>query len=243
VKEKEGGETERAVADLFVQLWLHKPDLSRQKRVVTWELGVTRRAFSFLPFVGLAMLSAPIHAETPVGDPAAAQIISYTDALLAVMKQGKALKLTGRYQAFLPLIGKYYDIPAMTGLIVGPRWAQASPSERAAASDAFARYSAMNHATNFTSYTGQHFTIDPKVESRGGDRLVRVMISGGGDAVRLGYRLRARTGNWRIIDVYAEGVSQLATQRSDVAATVAKGGAALLAKKYNEAVDRALAKR
>jgi phospholipid transport system substrate-binding protein len=43
--------------------------------------------------------------------------------------------------------------------------------------------------------------------------------------------MRESGGAWRILDVVAEGVSQLAVQRADLASTVSGGGAAALTKR------------
>ena len=47
----------------------------------------------------------------------------------------------------------------------------------------------------------------------------------------------------KIIDVYSEGVSQIAVQRADFATTLAAGGGAALVKKLGEMDDRGLAGR
>ena len=58
------------------------------------------------------------------------------------------------------------------------------------------------------------------------------MTGGGGDDVTLNYRMRQAGDAWKVIDVYYNGsISQLTTQRSDFASSLASGGAkALIAK-------------
>ena len=92
------------------------------------------------------------------------------------------------------------------------------------------RLTVAQYASNFSSYGGESFTIDPKIEVRGADKLVRTTLgSPKGDPVSIGYRLRESGGRWRIVDVYYKNaISQLATRRSDFAAVVARGGAKAL---------------
>ena len=49
-------------------------------------------------------------------------------------------------------------------------------------------------------------------------------------------------GGWRIIDVFADGVSQIAVQRAEFASTVKAGGAAALAAKLNASDEAKLRK-
>jgi phospholipid transport system substrate-binding protein len=44
-------------------------------------------------------------------------------------------------------------------------------------------------------------------------------------------------GNWKILDVYSNGVSELALRRSDFAAAIASGGAPTLITHLNKASD------
>jgi len=44
-------------------------------------------------------------------------------------------------------------------------------------------------------------------------------------------------GTWKILDVYSNGVSELALRRSDFAAAIASGGAPVLIAHLNKASD------
>jgi phospholipid transport system substrate-binding protein len=94
------------------------------------------------------------------------------------------------------------------------------------------KHSAASLASNFDRYGGEKFTVNPDVKQRAVDRLVASNIAPpSGSATTLIYRMRESGGQWRIIDVIAEGVSQLAMQRSDFAQTVASGGLQALVRK------------
>ena len=86
------------------------------------------------------------------------------------------------------------------------------------------------YASNFSSYSGQSFAIDPNVSARGSDRLVRTTLKNPkGSPVAISYRLRQSGGAWKIIDVfYRNSISQLATRRSDFASVLQSGGARAL---------------
>jgi phospholipid transport system substrate-binding protein len=96
------------------------------------------------------------------------------------------------------------------------------------------------YASIFDGYAGQSFVIAPKVETRGGDKLVRTTLKDpkGGD-VAIAYRLR-QSGGWKIIDVfYKNSISQIATRRSDFASILQKGGAKALISHLNALAAKA----
>ncbi len=184
---------------------------------------------------------AAAHAEQ--ADPAAARITSFNGSLLDVMKQGRTLGMDGRYQRFLSLLEQSYDLPTMTRFVVGPGWTSISSADQAALVKAFARMSAVTYAINFGSFSGERFAVDPKVDTRGPDKLVRSTLVSGSNTNRLNYRLRSSGGSWKIIDVYYDGVSQMSVQRADYASTLQAGGAPALISKLNALADRNLKRR
>ena len=177
----------------------------------------------------LALLLAPVAVHAEVADPAVARVEAYGVAVGGIARQGAALGFNARVAKFLPVVREYYDLPASLALIAGPAWASATAADKAAAIDAFARNSAIQHADNFKT-PGFVLKADPATKARGSDRLVRARI---GDET-LVYRLRMSGGAWRIIDVQARGVSQLAVQKADLAGTVSAGGVKALAAKLTE---------
>jgi len=197
-----------------------------------------RRAPSLL--LALSLAAAPALAMAQASDPAAARVDAFYGVLLDTMKQGKSLGVEGRYRKLEPAVEQTLDLHAMTRFAVGPKWTALSPAEQAQVTKAFKRMSVATYAKNFDSFSGQSFKVDPKVQSRGPDKLVKTQLIQPGKApVDLTYRMReAGQGGWKVIDVFYQGsVSQLTTQRSDFSATVAAGGAPALVKKLDALSD------
>ena len=174
-------------------------------------------------------------------DPAAT-VADFNAALVATMKEGKALGLKGRETKLLPLVKATHDMPAMTRLVAGLVWATTSPADRTALIEAFTRHSTLAYAANFASFDGQRFTLQPKVEMRGADALVRGAIVDKSGSTGLNYRLHQVNGGWRIVDVFADGISQIAVQRAEFASTLKAGGAAALTAKLTAADEAKLRK-
>ena len=173
------------------------------------------------------------------GDPNLQVVEKFHAALLDTLKQGKALGIQGRFKKLEPEVDAAFDLKAMTQFTVGPKWAGMSEADRASVVAAFRRMTIASYASNFKEFKDQQFTLDQKVDVRGVDRIVKSQIIPKGEKpVNLRYRLREAGGTVRVIDVIYESVSQLATRRSDFAATVNEGGAPALVKKLDEISDR-----
>ena len=186
-----------------------------------------------------AALAAPAAAFAQAADPALATISGLDGAYVEAMKTGGT---QARYSRLLGAVDRYFDLPTMTRFAVGSAWGSYGAADQAALTKAFARLTAANLAHNFTSYDGETFKVNPQVETRGPDKLVRSQIVPRSDPpTDLNYRMRqAAGGTWKVIDVYYGSVSQLTAQRSDFASSAVPGGAAELAKKINAKADELL---
>ena len=174
--------------------------------------------------------SAPLPAMAQASDPAATTVAALDNGLLAIMHAGGAAGQAGRARQIAPVIDRAFDLPLMARLSVGPAWNSFAAHDQQALIAAFRAMTVAQYAKNFDGWSGERFTMQPQVDTRGTDRLVRtVLTSPGGTSEALDYRLRQDGGVWKIIDVYyRNAISQLATRRSDFAAVVAKGGAPAL---------------
>ena len=188
----------------------------------------------------LAVMAAGTTYAATGGDPAVRQIEKFYDVLLNVMKQGGQLGIEGRFKKHAPQIDIAFDLSAMTKFTVGPSWDTMPDVDRKALIGAFRRMTIANYAHNFSSYNGQKFVVEPKVEEHDVDHLVHSQLVPVDDKpVTLIYRMRQSGGSWKVIDVFLEGyVSELATRRSDFAATLQSGGAAGLIQKINDLSDK-----
>jgi phospholipid transport system substrate-binding protein len=194
--------------------------------------------------VGVSLsLAAPLSRALAEADPAVGTIEAFQASLLESMKAGDSLGAKGRARKLAPAVERAFDLPAMTRFSVGPSWSKMSDSERAALTEAFGRLSSASFAHNFASYSGERFDVDPKVETRGPDKLVQGhIIPTHGAPTTLIYRMRqSSAGSWKAIDILYNGaISQLTTRRSDFAATVATGGEPALLAQLNAQTDKLL---
>jgi phospholipid transport system substrate-binding protein len=191
--------------------------------------------------VGAACLTLALGhvARAANADPAAAQVDVFDHALLDTMKDANALGPEGRYHKLAPVIERLFDLATMTRYSVGPAWTTMSPADQRGLIDAFSKLSIASYAHNFNGYSGEHFVLNPNVQTRGSDKLVQAqLVPTNGSPVSLAYRMRQSDGTWKIIDVYFDAISQLTTRRADFAAPLAAGGAQGLIKHLNATTDK-----
>lgn len=190
------------------------------------------------PFAIVLTIAAAAPAQVP--DPARAPVQALDDGLIAIMKGGKKLGMAGRAAQIAPVVDRAFDLPLMTRLAVGLPWVKATPAERAALQAAFRKLTINEYARNFDDWSGESFTIDPKVDARGGDRLVRTTLNVPKSApVSLAYRVHQVGNDWKITDVYFKSaISQLTTRRADFEAILAKGGPSALVSHINALADK-----
>ncbi len=191
-----------------------------------------------LPAMAVLPVAAAPARAAEAADPAA-RLVAYNAAVVEIMKA--KLPLPARITRFETLVRANYDLTAIAATVVGPKWSTTSAADREAAVAALGHHSAVSLARNFDSFEGERFITDPNVLSRGTSSIVKVTIASKDDNTVLQYRLR-QSGEWRIVDVVADGVSQLALQRAELAGTIASEGVAGMAKKLAERDAEALKK-
>lgn len=196
-----------------------------------------KRVLLAFPLV-LLFGAAPAGAQS--GDPAAASVQNFYDALTASMKAGGTAK--SRYEKLKPAVEQDFDLSGMTALSVGPSWSSIPAADQKALTDAFEHFTVANYARNFDSFHGEKFTVDPAVQQRGTDKYVKSTLTpSGAQPIAFNYRLHQAGENWKILDVYLAGnISTLAQKRADFAATLSSGGPQGLAKKIDALADQQL---
>ena len=147
--------------------------------------------------------------------------------------------MQGRFNRLAPAVDAAFDFPAMTQAIVGPDWANMSAADRKSIIDAFRRTTIADYARNFDGYNGEQFVTNPQVQDRGGEKVVSTQMTRPANTpIPFVYKLDNAHGGWKIDDIFVNGyVSQVATKRSEYAATQKSGGAASLAQKLNALAD------
>ena len=185
-------------------------------------------------FALLSLLVAPAGAAD-----SATQVIENLHAeLLFVMKQAKKLGYAGRYQRLAPTVTASYDFPYISKVVVGRYWRSFTADQKSQFIRAFSKLSIATYANRFDGYSGERFkTISGEGLKRGHLLVNTVLIKANGEEIELDYILHQNNDQWLIINVIAEGVSDLSLKRADYTSYLKKNGFDALLKKLNEKIQ------
>jgi phospholipid transport system substrate-binding protein len=187
--------------------------------------------FTFLLLLGINNVFA--------ADQGAKQLVDkFQSELIAVMKNGKQLGFAGRYEKLSGPVTNSHDLPKIARIVVGKEWEKLTADQQKKLVDVFSRLSIASYAHNFKEFGGESFTIDSEEETARGGVVVYAHLSIPNDKdVKFEYHLKDNDKNWRIINIVANGVSDLALKRSEYTSILQRDGFDALIAKINEKID------
>lgn len=131
--------------------------------------------------------------------------------LTASMQEAKKLGCEGRIEKLAPAVKEAFDLPFIAERTLRRHWKTLDATQREAFSAALERSVVTTYATEFASPDAVRFTIGKTDTMVNGDAVVHATLAPQkGDAVALDYVLKNREGGWKVVNVLAEGVSDLA---------------------------------
>ncbi|MGN8157931.1 ABC transporter substrate-binding protein [Salinisphaera sp. RV14] len=158
-------------------------------------------------------------------EPARSVVENLDSQLVATMKQGKQLGFAGRYKKLAPVIDHSFDLDRIAKLALGNKWSRLSPEQQKQYQHMFREDTLATYASRFDSYSGQTFKIKGVKNAPGGRRQVDTVIVSGGDRIPINYVLDNEGGDWKIVNVVAKGVSDLALKRGQYSSSIQDKGA------------------
>jgi len=153
-------------------------------------------------------------------------------ALLAAMKNAHSLGFKGRYANLAPVVRESYDLSRVVRVTAGSYWRGLVRKQKVRFFRTFSRLVIATYAHRFDGYSGERFKNISERPLEHGNVVVRtVLVKHNGGLVHLDYVLHRRKGKWRIINVIADGVSDLALKRVEYTTVLhSQGIDALIAK-------------
>ncbi len=158
--------------------------------------------------------------------------------LIAVMKNGKQLGYAGRYDKLYKPVSNSHDLTKIARIVVGKEWEKLSEAQQQKLVEVFNRFSVASYAHNFKDYSGESFVFDSEEETaRGGFVVHSRLLIPDDKPVKFDYMLKEKGNSWRIINIIANGVSDLALKRSEYTSILQREGFDALIAKINEKID------
>ena len=159
--------------------------------------------------------------------------------LIDVMQRSETLGFAGRLQVLEPVIEASFDFDFISNLVTGRYWDSWEPSQQVRMVDVFTALIIATYAARFDAYDNHEFKIVTTRPLKKERVLVRSeLVSADGDAVSLDYVLHQSAGTWKIINVVAEGVSDLSVKRADYATVLRSDGFDQLIDRIDAQIDK-----
>jgi phospholipid transport system substrate-binding protein len=137
--------------------------------------------------------------------------------LLAIMKNAKTLGYSERYKVLDKVIGETHDLAKIARFSVGRKnWNEMSDQQQEKFVDEFHRYSIATYVDRFNGFGGEIFKTKSEQPLPRGRVLVKSLLrSPEYGVVNFDYILgQDAAGQWKIINIMADGVSDLALKRA-----------------------------
>lgn len=194
---------------------------------------------SILAFVCLFLLTFNFTIAQAAQEETARQVVEgFQNELIAVMKQGKELGFKGRYDKLSEAVAKSHDLTKIARVVVGKEWVKLSAEQQQKLVDVFSQLSIASYAYNFKDFSGESFKFDSEEETtRGGAVIHAYLLIPGDKDVKFDYMLKKKGASWQIINIIANGVSDLALKRSEYTSILERDGFEALITKINEKID------
>lgn len=187
---------------------------------------IARRAVvhSFLALVSASAIGRDVLAAEWTTDTPAATITSLQQGLVAAAKRPT---IAERYAALEPLIAATHNLPYIAEFALRRQWASLSEPDRQRFVAAFQRLSVMTYAARFATVGAETFrpvSAAAAPDSAGRVEVATAVARAGQSDVTLEYLLQKDADGWRIVNIVADGVSDLALKRAEYQRLYTSGG-------------------
>ncbi len=158
-------------------------------------------------------------------------------ALIDVMKNAKQLGYKGRSAKLDPVIRETHEFNAIAQIALGSHWKDVTEEQKKAFVDKLTELSVATYAAQFNDYVGEEF----KYESEQGMKANRItlryqLIAPKEKPVKFEYVLGQAGGQWVIINIVVDGISDLALKKAQYTSVIEREGFDSLLNKLNQKI-------
>ena len=127
---------------------------------------------------------------------------------------------------FRQLLHEYFAYRTIGAWVLGRYWRRATKEQKKEYFDLFEELLVESYVDRFARYPGASLNITKTMISGGRDVVVFSLLNraDGQPPVKVDWRVRAREGKFKVIDLIVEGLSMGQTQRSEFASVIRQNG-------------------
>ena len=141
------------------------------------------------------------------------QVENLHNSLIMVMKSKREY---GERETFLtPVIENLFDTDTISRIALGSHWKTLAEADRILVTSRMLRLIISNYASRFKQFSGEEFaTVSNKRISANRHLVKATLKTSRGETITLDYFLLESDSGWKIYDITANGVSDLALKRA-----------------------------
>ena len=203
--------------------------------------GSIRRAGARMLLAAMPLIPAGALATTPVDNDDPGHIVSVLhDKLTEAMKNAAQLGYQGRYRELEPVVTASFDTPLIVKVILSRYWDELKDEQKTAFIGLFRRLSTATYASRFKDYDGEQFVEVAREQLKNERMMIRTELRRPDESpVKLDYLLQHdEKGQWFIINVIADGVSDLSLKRAEYAVVIKERGFDNLVKEIEDKIKQ-----
>ncbi len=189
--------------------------------------GYIARRHVVLGAIGLTIahkITGGIGAARATPDGAEAFVRNLVDDAITVLRIPTDQK-ADREAGFRQILLSYFDVPLITRLVVGRYWRRANDAQKQAFSTVFEQHIIKVYTSQLGVYRDERVEVRNVAARTDKDTIVGTEVKRNADPpLRIDWLVRESDGEYRIIDVAAEGVSMMTTKRSEFSSVIARDG-------------------
>ena len=187
------------------------------------------RIIKFTPYiliVAFMLLIVPLSwAEDAKTDNPEQVVNDLQQALIHAMREGDKMDFQTRFDYLAPAVDQSHDFNLIIRTVLGSYWAQLDPEQQRLITDTFRKLSIATYAGQFKEYKGEQFELLQQRTLPRDQVLIRSQfIKSDGGKVDFDYVLQQGVDGWHIINILADGVSDLALKRTEYRAVLQRDG-------------------
>jgi phospholipid transport system substrate-binding protein len=160
--------------------------------------------------------------------------------LVLVMQLPEKTSVAKRSETLKSVIEASFDFPTIARIILGDSWTPLSSEQRSTFQDTLQRLSVATYAGHFSKFSGEKFLVtevrDKKKLTIVDTHLIPLNGSVDKESISMRYLLTRKNDGWRIINVIAQGVSDLALKQAEYTYVIKKDGFEGLVSQLNDKI-------
>jgi phospholipid transport system substrate-binding protein len=184
------------------------------------------------------LLQLPVvRAEDPSPALAKQVVEKLNVVLIDVMKNAKQLGYQGRYKKLDPIVRETHEFEAIAQIALGNHWKDLSTEQKKKFVDKLTDLSVATYAAQFNDYSGEDFKYDSEQNMKSNRLMLRYnLIAPKEKPVKFEYILNAFNGQWVIINIVVDGISDLALKKAQYGSVIEREGFDSLMNKLSQKI-------